>query len=101
MTSEMLEEFDLSQGSFGEDLFTEDVRHLLDGDSLSILAVCGSAAIGSAMFLERFHFLTYQTIPYAPCPNSFVTVYLSSTMKSWLNTLKTLRPLISPILHAW
>lgn len=44
---------------------------------------------------------THQTIPYAPCPSSLVTVYRSSTMKSWLNTLKTLRPWSSDMLSAW
>ena len=36
--------------------------------------------------------ITYQTIPYAPWPNSLVTLYRSSTIKSWLKTLKILRP---------
>lgn len=36
--------------------------------------------------------ITYQTIPYAPWPSSLVTLYRSSTIKSWLKTLKTFRP---------
>jgi len=35
---------------------------------------------------------TYHTIPYAPWPSSLVTVYRSSTIKSWLKTLKTFLP---------
>ena len=49
MASEMLEKLDLSQRSLGEDLFAEDIGHLLDCDSLSILAICGGATIESVV----------------------------------------------------
>lgn len=66
MTSEMLEKLDLSQSSFGEDLFAKDVGHLLDCDALFILAIRGSATIESVLSCGYARFLTYQTIPYAP-----------------------------------
>jgi hypothetical protein len=97
MAAKMLQELDLSQGALCEDLLAEDIGDFLDRDAFSGLTVGGSTV--------RFSYLpgptegnTYQTIPYAPCPSSLVTVYRSSTAKSWLNTLNTLRPARSPIL---
>lgn len=52
----------------------------------------GSDSIPGARKFEETAIMAHQTTPYAPWPSSFVTVYCSSTTKSWWNTLKTLRP---------
>jgi len=41
--SEMLEKLDLAQGALGQDLLTEDIGNLLDGDTLLGLVVDGGA----------------------------------------------------------
>ena len=38
---EVLEELDFSQGALGQDLLTEDIGHLLDGDAIAGLNVLG------------------------------------------------------------
>ena len=43
------EEFDLSQSSLGKNLLAEDVGHLLDSNTFSILAVGGRAILGLAV----------------------------------------------------
>ena len=65
MTSEVLEELDLSQCSLSKNLLAEDIGHFLDSNTLSILRV-GGRAIGVNMRLLVRHCPTYQTIPYAP-----------------------------------
>lgn len=39
MTSEVLQQFDFSQGALGENLFAKDIGHLFDGDALVRLCV--------------------------------------------------------------
>jgi hypothetical protein len=40
-TSEVLQQLDLAQGALGEDLLTEDIGDLLDGDAFAGLVVGG------------------------------------------------------------
>lgn len=43
MASEMLKKLDFSQGALGQDLLTEDIGNLLDGNTLTSLDIRGSA----------------------------------------------------------
>jgi hypothetical protein len=43
LTSEVLQQLDLAQGTLGEDLLAEDIGDLFDGDALARLVVGGSA----------------------------------------------------------
>jgi hypothetical protein len=46
LTSEVLQQLDLAQGTLGEDLLAEDIGDLFDGDALARLVVGGSAVWG-------------------------------------------------------
>lgn len=41
MPSEMLKQLDLSQGTLGQDLLTEDIGNLLDSNALTCLSIRG------------------------------------------------------------
>lgn len=43
----------------------------------------------------RVHQITYQTMPYAPCPISFTNSYLSATWNVWLEQLNEWYPMAS------
>lgn len=45
MATEVLKKLDLAQGALGEDLLTEDIGDLLDGNALAGLVVDGGAAV--------------------------------------------------------
>lgn len=90
LTSEVLQQLDLSERTLGKDLLGEDIGNLLDRDAFAGLVVLGSAGRreeGSSVQLvqrtpnEAFFWArallgreAYQTMPYAPCPSSFVTL---------------------------
>ena len=56
MAPEMLEEFDLSQSSLGENLLAEDIGHFLDSNTFSVLAIGGRAESRSATFQTQTSF---------------------------------------------
>lgn len=49
VTSEVLEQLDLSQSALGEDLLAENVGDLLDGDTLTGVSICRGADIVRTM----------------------------------------------------
>lgn len=54
VTSEVLQELDLSQSTFCQNLLTKDIGHFLDRNPLSCLVVRGRAVIlKSAQFIQR------------------------------------------------
>lgn len=83
----MLEQLDLAQGAFGQDLLAEDIGDLFNGHALIGSGIGGSTVVfvvsreGVGVWWDMCG-AAYQTIPYAPWPTSLVTVYRSSTMKS-------------------
>jgi hypothetical protein len=98
MASEVLEQLDLAQGALGQDLLAEDIGDLLDGDTLVGLVIDSGTVPASLVSNGRripaprtrsarawrgrgqadktggVRGATYQTMPYAPWPNSLVTV---------------------------
>jgi hypothetical protein len=73
-TSEVLQELDFAQGTLGQDLLAEDIGDLLDGHALAGLVVGGSAVAHGQHLLHHAAGASYQTMPYAPCPSSLVTL---------------------------
>jgi hypothetical protein len=73
--SEVLQQLDLTQRALGQDLLAEDVGHFLDGHALARLVV-GSCTAGPllASDMRLTAAGSYQTMPYAPCPSSLVTL---------------------------
>jgi hypothetical protein len=75
-TSKVLQQFDLAQGTLRKDLLAEDIGDLFDGHAFASLVV-GRRTTGtlSASCLRRAERVeSYHTMPYAPCPNSLVTL---------------------------
>jgi hypothetical protein len=75
-TSEVLQQLDLTQRTLRKDLLAEDIGDLLDGHTFASLVV-GRRTIDilSASCLRYAGRVeSYQTMPYAPCPNSLVTL---------------------------
>lgn len=76
-TSEVLQQLDLAQGTLGEDLLAEDIGDLFYGDAFTSLVVGGRAASTlsvSSSVCALAGVESYQTMPYAPCPSSLVTL---------------------------
>ena len=114
----MLKKLDLPQSPLCKDFLAEDIGDFFNGDTLSSMII-GSCTVlkrqlklyqrrttekveelyATKLVAKSVLIVAYQTIPYAPWPNSLVTLYRSSTMKSWLKTLKTLRPWRSAMLE--
>lgn len=65
MTSEMLKQFDLAQGTLRKNLLTEDICDLLDSYSLTGLRIRSCTIHKSVLYTVKQLF-PYQTIPYAP-----------------------------------
>lgn len=88
LTSEVLQQLNLSQRSLGQDLLAEDVCDLLDGDALATLVVGGRTRSGIAISIGSKVGSTpgsYHTIPYAPWPSSAEGKYVSATL-TWRGT---------------
>ena len=51
----MLEQLDLAQGAFGQDLLAKDIGDLLDGDALVCLVVDGGAGVGGEVWSATKH----------------------------------------------
>jgi hypothetical protein len=71
----VLQQFDLTERALGQDLLAEDIGDLLDGHAFARLVV-GRRTVGtlSASGLRAWSVESYQTMPYAPCPSSLVTL---------------------------
>lgn len=75
MAAEVLEEFDLAQGSLGKDLLAEYIGDFLDGDTFASLSVgCGTAREGR-WSVHQFHHTTTDTISTNPQKGRPTTQY--------------------------
>ncbi len=69
VTAEVLKELDLTQRSFCENLFAEDIGDFLDGHTFACLRIGRSAAPRVSKAGREGGYVQrqpYQTIPYAP-----------------------------------
>lgn len=67
MTTEVLEQLDLTKGALRQDLLAEDICHLLDGDTLAGLDVGSRACfngqhVSNEKLIPRAEYLPHDTI---------------------------------------
>jgi hypothetical protein len=72
----VLQQLDLAQRALGQDLLAEDIGDLLDGHAFARLVVGRRTvhALSASHVLRVWSVESYQTMPYAPCPSSLVTL---------------------------